>query len=169
MTACNTDEIDPFWQGTWVRTVTVPKDVSGRCYEERLVLEGKRWFLHAVLHATDSCSNPYLELSYQGVLDEIQIQRNSADKKLTMQIENIELISMVDVAGSHRQVVPQGAIAAISKKYVPEEFQIFSQYVEFSDDNQQMHADYFNPLLTLAIPSIKDLRNEIAYQRYSSK
>jgi hypothetical protein len=158
LSACGSEEIEPFWQGTYKRTVNVPKGLQGRCYEETLSIDGKTWHLQAVLHATYSCDIPYLELAYQGVLQEVRIKRDSDNKKLELIIEDIHLVAMVDLAEGKRQALRDSVLEKLSEKYVSEEYENYQQLVEFSADNKVMQSNYFSPLLTMAIPSLTQMK-----------
>jgi hypothetical protein len=165
--ACSSEQLEPFWQGSWARTIHVPKDMSGRCFDEQLLIEGKKWRVNAILHATDVCNNPYLSLSYQGVLQEVHIKRNTDNLQMTFQVEDIELVAMADISGNSRQELAEGVIKSLSAKYVPEENKSFSQTAVFDASKQTMKAGIFEPLLLLAIPdsSSKDRKRLKIFKR----
>ena len=165
LSACGEQRADLFWDGQWTRTVTVPKRVQGRCFEETLTIHGKHWQLFAVVHSTFACDQPFLELTYEGTLHEVQIKRNSNDQDVRFQVKDIHLAAMADLAGAQRDELSEGAVEKLSEKYVPPEFQTFEQKVWFDEKHNTMRSSIFRPILDLATPAYPNKDKQLIYKR----
>lgn len=165
LSACAKQRVDLFWDGQWTRTVTVPKRVQGRCFEETLTIHGKHWQLFAVVHSTFACDQPFLELTYEGTLDEVQIRRNTDDRDVRFLVKDIHLAAMADIAGSQRDELSEGAVEKLSEKYVPAEFQRFEQQAWFDAKHNTMRSNLFRPILDLATPAYPNKDKQLVYKR----
>lgn len=165
-TACNKKEpVDAVWQGQWQRTVHVPKNVQGRCFDEYLSIKGKQWQLKAVLHATYECDSPYLELSYQGVLQQVLIKRASKTDAMTLVVEDISLVGVTDLSTTTSRVLSARSVKTMEQEYLPKGERNMQQKVSFNADKNKMQSSYLQPLLLLAIPSAKSSVKSTSYSR----
>ncbi len=165
MSACKTEDTPLVWDGQWERTIYVPEGFQGRCVNEFLTITGKTWYLTAIVHSTFECNQPFLELSYEGSLQEVQIKKETDDKDVRFQIYDIHLAGMVDVAGDDRAVLSESAVENLSAKYVPEEFQFFEQKSYLSHGDTIMRADIFQPVINFAIPGYPVSTRQLQYKR----
>lgn len=167
LSGCGQTDMELFWDGQWSRTITVPKKVQGRCFEERLTILGKQWQLDARVHSTFACDQPFLELTYKGTLDEVVIKRNTDDRDVRFQVKDLHLSAMVDVAGDQRDALSEAAVKKLSEKYVPEAFQTFEQKVWFNKNKTTMRSNIYQPILDLAIPAYPKKNANFVYKRAS--
>jgi hypothetical protein len=165
LTACAKDEAPMAWDGKWQRTITVPKDIQGRCVDETLTIHDKEWFLKIVVHATFECGQPFLELGYAGNIQEIKIKRNTDDKDIRLQVSQIHLAEMADVSGKVRTPLSKSTVAGLSEKYVPLKYQFFEQKVYLSADGKSLQSDVYRPVVDLAIPLYPEGTKVSSYQR----
>lgn len=166
LTGCSEKEpVDAIWQGQWQRTVKVPKNVQGRCYDEYLGINGKRWQLKAVLHATYECDSPYLELHYQGDLQQVLIKRNQKDNAMTLVVDDISLVGVTDLSTDVSRVLSAKSVKTLEQQYLPVSERSMQQKVSFSADKNTMQSSYLQPLLMLAIPNGQPVAKNSGYYR----
>lgn len=166
LAGCTADQpVERHWDGTWLRTIHVPRGIAGRCVDEQLHIDKKQWRLKAVLYPTYQCRDPFLELSYSGVLEQVEIKKSSDKRQLTLQVSAIELTEMVDIVGEERAVVSGSALRNLSSRYVPEADRQFRQKVWLGKDNKTMRSDIYLPLLNLAIADYPDKQAQLLYKR----
>jgi hypothetical protein len=165
LTSCEKDEIDASWDGQWQRTIKVPENIQGRCVDETLTIEEKIWHLNAIVHSTFECNQPFLELSYEGLIQEIKIKRETNDRDVRFQVSDIHLAAMFDIGDSGKKALSESMIKTLSDKYVPKEHQFFEHKVYLSKDGNSMKSYAFKPLLDLAIPLYPENRPMASYRR----
>lgn len=153
------------WDGQWQRTLHVPTGSQGRCVDEVLTINKKQWHLRAIVHSTYECNQPFLEILYDGVLQQVAIKRGTQDRVMTFSIDNIHLAELVDVAGTDRAVLKGEALKSLSGQYVPSGYQFFEQSVQLGDDKQSMQSNVFKPVLTLLSPDENGKISPVAYRR----
>ncbi len=152
LSACSDKGVEPHWDGQWQRTVKVPKNVQGRCFEESLTVDSKQWLLKVVVHSTFACNQVFLELVYEGTIREIKIKRDTDDRDVRMQIFGIHLVEMVDVAGDRRAALTPDAVKLMSQKYVGDKHMFFDQHVNINQSDTKMKSGIYPPVLDVAIP-----------------
>lgn len=162
---CSAEHTERSWEGSWQRTIHVPRGVQGRCVDEELFIEKKTWRLKATLYPTFQCSQPFLELLYVGTLEQVEIKNGSDKRQLTLQVSSIDLAEMVDIAGTERAVVSGSALRTLARRYVPEEHRVFRQQVWMGKDNASLRSDIYQPLLNLAIADYPDKKAQLVYRR----
>ena len=150
--ACSEEDVEPHWDGQWQRTVKVPKNVQGRCFEEKLTVNDKQWRLNVIVHSTFICNQVFLELAYEGTIREIKIKRETDDRGVRMQIYDIHLVEMIDVAGDHRDALTPNAVKLMSQKYVGEKHAFYEQHVNINQSGTKMKSGIYPPVLDVAIP-----------------
>lgn len=153
------------WDGKWQRTITVPKDIQGRCVDETLTIHDKDWHLKIVVHATFECMQPFLELGYAGNIQEIKIKRDTDDKDIRFQVSKIHLVEMADVSGTKRTPLSESTVEELSVKYVPLKYQFFEQKSYLSADGNSLQSVVYRPVLDLAIPLYPEGTLAEDYQR----
>lgn len=165
LSGCGNSDIENFWDGQWSRRIQVPKGMQGRCYDEILLINKRQWRLQATVHSTFQCDQPFLEMVFIGEIDEILIKKKTEHRNMSFQVTGIHLHSMADIAKDSRVYLPEQAVAALSMKYVPEKWQVFSQKVLFNTNKTQMKSSLFKAAEMLAIPSAITIDRRIDYIR----
>lgn len=163
--ACQNNDYELFWDGQWKRRIMVPEGVQGRCFDEVLSIDKKIWQLTAVIHSTYECDQPFLELAFEGLLEEVLVKKGSDDSQITFHVEAIHLTQMIDLSASLRTPLSKESVERLSLKYVPEKWQSFHQQVFFSKDKQRMSSALFLPSLMVATPNYPKTASYIAFQR----
>lgn len=148
---CRTEPQSFPWDGQWQRTIHVPQGAQGRCVDELLQINGRHWQLRATVHSTFECNQPFLEVVYAGDLQQVQIRRGTDDRELLLQVTDIQLRELVDIAGKERTVLSGTALRSLSSRYIPADKRNFIQQVWRSADGSQMHSTVFAPVLALSI------------------
>lgn len=165
LSACDVEHTPRQWEGQWHRTITVPQGVQGRCVEEHLSIDKKRWQLRAILYPTFRCSQAFLELVYAGTLEQVEIKKNSNSKQLSLFVEAVNLIEMADITETERYVISGPALKNMAAQYVPSGYTSFRQSVLLSEDNNQMLSNMYIPLLNIAIAEYPNKNALLNYQR----
>jgi hypothetical protein len=165
LTACAKEEAPMAWDGQWQRTITVPKDIQGRCVDETLTIHNKDWHLKVIVHSTFNCDQPFLELGYAGSIQEIKIKRNTDDRDIRLQVSKIHLAEMADVAGETRTPLSPSTVEKLSEKYVPAKYQFFEQKAYLSEDNKSLDSAIYQPVIELAIPLYPEGTKPARYER----
>ncbi|CAA0111308.1 Uncharacterised protein [BD1-7 clade bacterium] len=154
-----------FWDGDWERRVSPPKHVQGRCIDEKLTLENNIWRLTVVMHSTYACNQPFLELTFEGDIDEARIRKDSDDRRITFVISDIHLSGLVDIAGDERYLVSSSAVSGMSEKYVNKDNENIEFPVFFDQGKALMLAPVYQPVLDLAVPNHPDKSARHRYKR----
>lgn len=165
LTGCKDAEVEPYWEGVWERRVFVPEQLQGRCYDEVLSINKRRWELTAIIHSTYECDQPFLELGFEGSLDEVQIKRNRDHRDVTLIISDIYLASMTNVTAGARTDLSMEAVERLSDKYVPEQWQSFEQKLRFDKRKRLMSSVLFAPVVAVAVPEAVNHSRSIVYKR----
>lgn len=165
LTACSGDEVERLWEGQWQRTINVPRGIQGRCVDEELTVNKKSWQLKATIYPTFQCSQAYLELTYRGSLEQVEIKNGSDNRQLVLVVEQINLVEMVDISGEERSVLKGAALRALDEQYVPQSHRSFRQKVVLGADAQSLRSDIYWPLLQLAISEYPDVNAQLTYKR----
>lgn len=156
------------WEGRWERTIHVPKGFQGRCVNEILIISGKEWHLQAIVHSTFECNQPFLEIFYDGDLNEVKIRRGTGDLDLILEVTGIHLAGIVDVAGSRRSSLSEDAVKSLSAKYVPQSHESFSQKSLLASGGASMNAGIFPPVVEVAIPGYSGSAMQVEYKKINS-
>lgn len=152
LSSCGSEHELSHWEGEWHRRVEVPKGIQGRCIDETLSIHKKQWSLIAVIHSSYDCNQPFLELGYKGLLEEVAIKKNSDNRQLRLTVNHVHLNSMADLGASGKRALSESAVATLSSKYVKVQDQVFMQQVELSEDHQTMQSNVYQSLLDVAVP-----------------
>src|SRR5690606_8648782 len=98
LSACSREEVARHWEGQWQRTIHVPRGIQGRCVDEELTIDKKMWRLKATIYPTFQCSQAYLELTYSGNLEQVEIKKGTDKRQMVLVVERINLTEMVDIS-----------------------------------------------------------------------
>ena len=164
LSACKSD-LPIFWNGEWTRTISVPENMAGRCFTEILTIQDKKWQLRGIVHSTYLCNQPFLELVFEGALNEVKIKKGTNNQQMAFLVDDIHLTQMIDVANSHRDALNSASVAKMSKKYVTEKNKHFDQAVAFDSQHTLMHANIYPALLDVAIPDYPANMPPLDYRR----
>lgn len=155
---CEKKSITPF-DGNWSRTIKVPKTVQGRCFEEALTIEDDSWNLIVVLHSSFLCNQPTLELHYHGEI--VSATKDSDNWKLA--IEDIEIVSVVNITGMEKVMLPSSGVKKFHKKYVEGVGDTFSQTLHLAKPNLLM-ANLYPVALKMGIEEHPKPNSQLVYQ-----
>lgn len=165
LSGCGGEKLERHWDGQWQRTITVPKGVQGRCVDEQLLIDKKTWRLKATLYPTFQCSQAYLELVYQGTLEQVAVKNDSDARQLELLISDIHLVEMVDILGEERTALKGSALKTLDADYVPEQYRVFRQKAVLGKDYHTLRSDLYWPLIQLAISEYPNKNAQITYKR----
>ena len=165
LTACRQDEVVKLWEGQWQRTIHVPRGIQGRCVDEELTIDKKTWRLKATIYPTFQCSQAYLELTYSGNLEQIEIKNGTDNRQMVLVVGQISLTEMVDISGDERSVLSGAGLRALDAQYIPASHRSFRQKVLLGGDHQTLRSDIYWPLLNLAISEYPNIHAQLTYKR----
>lgn len=166
LSGCGGDEVKALaWEGNWKRTVLVPAGVEGRCVDEILELHNREWKLTAVIHSTYECHQPFLEMVFEGVVDQVKVQRDTHDRVARLQVSDIRMVGMSDIGNSGKVALSGSMVEVMSEKYVPEKFRFFEQVIRVSDDGSVMDSSFFPAVQEMAIPLYPEEEEPVPYHR----
>lgn len=162
---CSSDSPLSHWDGEWKRRVQVPSGMPGRCYDEKLHIQGRQWVLIATIHSTFECNQPFLELGFAADIEEVLIKKDSKENNVTLKLSDIHLTSMIDVATKKPERLSEDGVIAISDKYVPFKWQQADQNLLFNLKRNAMSAPLFLPVASVAIPDLIKKKPMIRFRR----
>ena len=152
LSSCSQEEKKMGWEGVWKRTVMVPRNIQGRCVEETLSLYNREWKLTAVVHATYACNQPFVEMIYAGTFTKVKIRRDTDDRDIRLQVQDIHLVAMSDIGKAGKVALSDTTVENLSDKYVPEKYRTFEHFLYLSRNGQTMESKLYPPVQQMAIP-----------------
>ncbi len=164
LVACQNDKVESVWEGQWQRTLTVPKNIQGRCVEEELFIYKKIWRSKVTLYPTFQCADPFLELVYEGVLYQVAIKKHNA-QQIALHVRDITLAEMTDILGEERTTLKGPALKKLSSHAVVEQNKNYVQEVFLDKQKDLLQSSVYPPLLSLVSEQYpkKDVR--LMYRR----
>ena len=162
---CEGEVASSHWEGQWERRVNVPSGQPGRCYDEVLEIDRRKWSVTATIHSTYECNQPFLELGFAGHIDEVLIRNGTDERDVTLVISDIHMTSMADITSSQRESLSNSSVQRLSDKYVPQKWQAFQQQLKFDGEYKTMSAPLFQPATAVAIPALLNKKSTVRFKR----